>query len=434
MNKLEIREEMTNIANEEIPDQVDLWPRIQSEIQNTEKKSLKKWQHSWKPALAFCVFFLVTAASYFVYTSFNQDVSIPPQLVTEFNQTKQEDALSVTLEWAYLDATRASVGILTAYPQESEMAYQLKEAHLFTDDGEELPAMISGSGGSGGNGGGGSAAVAQHQTGAHINFDSSLIKATSQSVPLTLKLSYQALMQGDQAAGAIEDSQNVQQEMTYQFNFDFSLPYFEAKEGKAEVARIEQNGTWFEISQILITPSMTRFNLCYEQPQANPNWIPLVFVDSGYMASAPIQEQQPDVLTDGIMGYRTRMESTPIIDGNTTCVDMFALAPYDGESDLTITVDSLTLDDKSYSDEQIAAEKTYFAEQGFRLDIARYDFGQEMSGGSLIVKVISEDQFIGIQVTDYPDGMNDAQAQTYVGSRIFKQRINGPWQFNVKKK
>jgi hypothetical protein len=416
MNEQEIKKVIRNIANEEVSDQIDLLPRIQAAIQKSESKTINQWHPFVKPVLALCAFFLFTAATYFFYKNLNQDQSIPAQWVTEIDQSEQAGDLTVTLDWAYLDAARASVGILTIYPAESETAYRLNEAYLLTNDGEELPALMN----SGGGGGGGNAADTERRTGTHINFDSSLIELDSQSLPLTLELSYEPISHDDQVLTAAD----------YQFRFDFSLPYFAAVAGEVKNTHLEKNGMWFEISEVTVTPSMTRFTLCYEKPDENSNWIPLVFVDSGYMESLPIQEQQPDWLTDGKMGYRAHMASAPVVDGNKTCANMSASAPYNGETDLVITVDSMTLDEVSYTDEYIAAEKAYFVEQGFLLEAQRYDFGQEMSG-SMIVKVISEDQFIGIQVMDYPDNMTAAQAQNYIGTRIFKQRINGPWQFVV---
>ncbi|MBN2499924.1 MAG: hypothetical protein JXB38_04095 [Anaerolineales bacterium] len=413
---------------------MNMWPKIKAALPTADapsKRTLFKFSR-----LAFAVFILValTAASYLIYNIVH-DPTIPTELLTEINATQAAENMRVTLEWGYLDAARASVGVRAVFPDHDDLL-NLVESRLTTADGRELPSLGFGGGGGGVGGDGRAESVS------NLNFDSSILQGESETVDLILTLTYGEMpMQFGGGGGGeppegfsapSDNDENAEPVEEQTFTFEYQVSYIPAVEGQVDSASVVNDDVTIAVDNVRVAPSMIAFDICYNPPGGDTSWTPLVFVNTGYEDFAPTSEQRAGLTADGEKVYVAQADTEwTLIDGK-NCGTMRTVAPYLGEGPIIITVEYLQQPIMEIDEAEIDAEIAYFAERGIELEMEKLAFGEDSSfTGSVMMRPIGPETLVAMQLTAYPETMTQDQAMIYVGARMFQQRWDGPWQFTV---
>ena len=451
MNNRQIQETLHDIANKEIEDSMDIWPKIKAAVTTADAPAKRSLLNFSRVALAVLALVVLSAASYVIY-NIVRDPTIPTELLTEVGETQEAQDMRVTLEWAYLDAARASVGVRAVFPDHNK-SLSLVESHLTTANGRELPALGFG------GGGGGVGSDGQAESVSHLNFDSSMLPDETKPVDLILTLTYRDVpMQfggggGGEPPSAFDaqpdNGENAEPNQAAPaedqiFTFEYQVPYIPAVSGQVEPASVVNHNVTVEIANVTIAPSMITFDVCYDPPGGDPSWTPQVFVHTGYEDFAPTSEQPVGVAADGEHVYVAQADTEWVLAGGKNCGTMRTVAPYLGEGPITITVEYLKQAIMEIDQAEIDAELAYFAARGIELEVEKLAFGENpsfsgtgsvgedpASTGSVMIRPIGPDTLVAMRITAYPENMTESEAINYVGSRMFQQRWDGPWQFVV---
>lgn len=314
MDEHQIKQAIQTIARQEVSDNMDLWPMIQSGLEAPRRQ---------RPALrlgrlaAALLILLVAGAAVYAVDRLLQtgdpglDALQNANLVTELGLTQTQNGISVTLEYAYADANRISIvytGSAQVPPTDQVMA---GNARLTDDQGHTFRPMFGGGGGGGGGGGEGTAEATPETSvvtfGGTMSYDASVIEATPEHVTLHLELDAQHYSGQPAAPGTTPESgaamtghitgpdgnpvmlvySPVGSPVT--FVFDFTVPL-----NPGHVLNTPQTATASGIEMILkklvVTPSMTRAVICFEPPQATEigMWTPDVTISINGAEAMPL--------------------------------------------------------------------------------------------------------------------------------------------------
>jgi hypothetical protein len=131
-----IRKSLETIAQSNIPDNTNLWPRLAARLEKKEALSMnRKWRLVWTILLVLLGLFALTGVAYAFYRYFNNDAGLqsvsnagmlatvnvtaqptpnptatPPAPVTVIGNSQTLEGTSLTLEWIYLMDGRQAFG------------------------------------------------------------------------------------------------------------------------------------------------------------------------------------------------------------------------------------------------------------------------------------------------------------------------------------
>lgn len=268
---------LTTFASEGVAEDMDLWPTIAAAAHTTRRvvRWIPQSRMGWA-AMLLAGLLAVTATTYAI--SVLSQVGDPgimavAEEITYFNESQTQDNLSVTLEYAYADANRITV----AYS--GGMTFPVNEANNYTfidvvlrDDQGNVFERIPFGGGGGGGGGGGSSQTVTLQFGENANFDASVIEGQPDMLNLELVLTVGVPERRDAGGGGSGGSQPVAPTPSplpvreYEpIVFEFSVPFLAGKRLPGAMTATAGDVD-VVLNQVIVTPSLTRFELCFDKP------------------------------------------------------------------------------------------------------------------------------------------------------------------------
>lgn len=282
------------IAQEEIDENMNLWPAIRAQLNDSKARRLKFPFYLGRIASLLLALILVSTAGYALYL--NQlggsrgDPGIvgvsEAELITPLNLTQTINNVNVTLIWGYADGNRISVAYEVEY-SDTLRPPELSNIILRGADGNAIPGAAY-LGGSGGGGGGGDGRL---MYGSVASFDSTSFENTPDSIDLTVEMIFAGAPDGphfpslgipnktvpDQSgdsggggnsggsepSGNSDDSSAGETIPPFNVTFEFSLPFIPAAKIQTPQS-ISANGITVEIANASIAPSVSLMDLCYD--------------------------------------------------------------------------------------------------------------------------------------------------------------------------
>jgi len=414
MDEQRLKQLLGEIAQEEIGDDMNLWPELQAELQSKRKRnasSIGRMRFLRNVAAAMLVF-AIAGVIYAVYQTNLSDPSIPADEITMLNLEDTQDGVTVTLNWAYADEHRITV----VWSEEYSASLLVGSATptLQTTDGTIIPPAF---GGGGGGGGGGEDAPIRGES--MLSYDvSSLDLSDVETLDLILTLEYDGNPPmrgggGGGGGGTSSDAENVPTALpptvppmatidtsamvVPTFRFEFSVPVIPAQVYDVEL-QVMTGSISLEMSELRVTPSMTKFEVCSVdftiEPITDETWYPVAII-------------RTDTGTQGI-GHT--INSAALLDEREhPCFEMRALLDASDAESFTVEIPYLvrrSIDLGEVTPEQIAEEEAFFAEMGIEveLEVSQYGMGTR-----------------NLTVTDSP--LSQDAASMLVSSLAFTERL-----------
>lgn len=297
MKKQQVTQILQEIVEQEVPDNVDLWPAIRARVKPRRRSS--RWVQ-WMPAtrlgwafmaLVLCLAFGAVAYAVVPVVSrlFQQEAGLrhveQANLVQELNLSQTIDGVTVTLERAYADANRIVVGFTIKDPNG-----QRYDAHHLTLT-DMAGTVFSGTIGFGVTGQSDILKVSLPPgEGAYVlAFDAAPVEGAPAELDLRLEMEVVEALPLDAfeppptligppdeppASMVVEALPVPEGDIVALFTFEFSVPFIPGR--VAEVNQtVEAAGIPICLERVVVTPSETRAYLRLDSPGgAEMRWIP----------------------------------------------------------------------------------------------------------------------------------------------------------------
>jgi len=437
MDKNTIQQDIHDILTEEIPDNMNILPDIHEHLKKQSTSQVRPMLTLSRVASVIAIFILVSAGGYALFQRNLVSKDIPQQRITDINETQTIEDVAVTLNWAYADAHRLALAYSMEYPQMDNFINS-PVVTLKTADGLELmPAF-------GGGGGGGGAPNQPAFSESIMNFDTSIIEGTPDRLDLVLTLDFSAdavqsnqftPMSGGGGGGgmspvsgtdnttmppvgggggsgsssggggggggsappqfATPDVRNILDRI---YTFEFTLPFYGALQVEPNVETVESNDVTMTINTIRYTPSLTKFDMCYNMPN-DEQW------------GAQIQ-----IITDSEDSpfYSRQLMPIDATEDGRPCFEVRVTAAIPDDADeFMIDVLFLSQPIRPITSEAARAEEAYFAELDYIIEIDEDPYGYSM------------------ELLDYPDDVDEFDAEGFIQTNLFFKRYEGDWTFTV---
>lgn len=304
MKEQQITQILQEITEEEVPDNVDLWPAIQARVQPRRRSS--RWAQLMPATrlgwafLALALFLTFGAVTYavapVVSRLFQQEAGLrhveQASLVQELNLSQTVDGVTVTLERAYADANRIVVGFTIKDP--NGQRYDAYHHLTLTDMAGTVFSGIIGFGVTGQS----DMLQVSLPPGEGVNvicFDAAPVQGVPAELDLRLVMELEKFVL---PPAAIEppptpDSPPAEPPMVVvleplptpeeedivgPFTFDFSVPFIPGR--VAEVNQtVEAVGVAVRLERVVVTPSETRAYLRFDSlGEAEMHWAPIAIL------------------------------------------------------------------------------------------------------------------------------------------------------------
>lgn len=296
---------------QEVPDDMNLWPHIQAATHRTSRWAglIPKTRIGWVAAVIGALL-MVGAGAYAVeqllqISDPGLEAANTANLVVHFNETQTIGDVSVTLEYAYADANRLAIAYhgTASVPANTATSVGFTQVSLSDDQGREYDQILFG----GGGGGGGGDANSEYVTvsfGLVDNYATSMITDAPEALNLRLEL-----MVGDMGSGMMPSGDGAGDvptpEVTVEpftpvgpFIFEFTIPFNPGlvMDGPQTVTAADIPMT---LNRVVVTPSLTRLELCFVQPPIDstaPYWVPVVSLTINGEEAVPATEIGRDAM------------------------------------------------------------------------------------------------------------------------------------------
>jgi hypothetical protein len=295
MKEQQVTQILQEIAEQEVPASLDLWPAIQARVQPRRRSS--RWAQlmpatrlGWAfMALVLCLAFGAVAYAVVPVVSrlFQQDAGLrqveQANLVQELNLSQTVDGVTVTLERAYADANRIVVGFTIKGP--NGQRYDARHLTLTDAAGTAFSGMV-------GYGVTGQSDILQVSLppgeGADvICFDAAPVQGAPAELDLRLVMEVREFVlpldapepplnpisppDEPPASMVVEALPVPEGDILGLFTFEFSVPFIPGR--VAEVNQtVEAAGVAVRLERVVITPSETRAYLRFDWPSGEVEW------------------------------------------------------------------------------------------------------------------------------------------------------------------
>jgi hypothetical protein len=291
MKETRVARILHEIARQEVPDDVDLWPAIQTRVQPRRRPSL--WMRS-RPATRlgwiFLALILTLALATVAYAVapvvgqlFQQEAGLQhverTALVQELVLSQTVDGVTVTLERAYADANRVVIGFTVSGPEGQR--YDPYRVTLTSAEGTVFP-LTTGMGATGQSDVLGVDLPAGE--GAYVMSFDAAVEGEPPALDLRLAVRVERTTLPPDATSPFltsarppaepPDSAVVELEplptpdegaIVGPFTFDFSVPFNPGHSVEVQQTA-EAAGVTVRLERVVVTPSETRAILCFEPP------------------------------------------------------------------------------------------------------------------------------------------------------------------------
>jgi len=366
----QITDALRQIARQEVPDSVDLWPAIkaqrQAEKRRTPGRLVPVTRLGWV-SLTLALILAFGAGAYALSPAigrlFQQEPGLKSvdeaRLVQEFALSQTIDGVTVTLTRAYADANRIIIGFTIQDTEPSRRPSRRYEAHplVLTDaTGAVFPQTF------------GLGVTGQSDLfdvslppgeGAYVlAFDAAAVTGTPEELHLQLVMGLEELAINpsalNQPPASTEEallSLNVAPEppsleqpapgepivevleplpkgdILGPFTFEFSVPFLSGQTVEVQQT-VEANGIAIRLERVVVTPSETRATLCFQPPEGKKAWL-LLTEDGGQDILSPIADIA-DQGTGGEECHRLTYPGELASQGGMTTLSVTELMGYDG--------------------------------------------------------------------------------------------------------
>lgn len=409
MDEQSLQHYLNEIAQEEIPDDMNLLSEIKTQLQKQSAPAIRPMMILARVATVLLVFGLMGASGYALFYQFlYTDPSIPEQELTLIGESQTVEDVTVTLDWVYADVHRAAVLFTTEYNVDTPFVGEFTaDVTLQTTDGIFIPQSFDG-----GGGGGSDTPSDTRRVSSSFNFDTAMLSDISTELDLILTIRFPVPAGGSGGSGgsggqvvptpsfALEDIP----ERVY--IFAFSVPVLLAREIEPIENPVTMNGVTMTLRNVRYTPSLVKFDLCYTSPDSR-DWAVNVMVHEGDTNFRNASFSNSEVTSD-----------LPL--GDEQCLEMFStVALSDSINTFTVEIpyifQPLNLAGLSSDSPEITEVHAYFLDN-YGIDI-QIDI---WPGGGY-----------GYGIRDYPADMTPEEAQAIFNGSLFSDIIEGSWTFTL---
>jgi hypothetical protein len=308
MKEQQVTQVLQEIAEQEVPASLDLWPAIQARLQPQRRAS--RWAR-WMPAtrlgwpgLILGALLLFGGVAYALNPVISQVFGMFPgwqhveeaHLAQELNLSQTLDGVTVTLERTYADANEILIGYTIKGP--NGRRYDVYHLTLTDAAGIVFPGMF-------GSGMTGQSDILQVSLppgeGVYVlAFDAAAVEGTPPTLHLrlTMELVELVLPPSTPELSPTPDSPPAEppdvmvvvleplptpapEAIVGPFTFDFSVPFIPGQTVEVQQT-VEAVGVAVRLERVVITPSETRAILCFEPPDGgNKDWTLIASLDTG---------------------------------------------------------------------------------------------------------------------------------------------------------
>lgn len=302
MDDKHIKDALQSIAQQHIGDDMNMWPKIDSEIRRMNRRSrlMPHTRLGWVMVLLM-VFITAGATVYAVDRLLRTgdpglEAVDNANMITHFNETRQIGDFAITLLYAYADANRISVAYQAEIemPADSDITYNFTQGVLSDDKGHIFEPMFGGGGG--GGGGSESNPTVQLMFMSEGSYDASVIEESPEELNLRLELAIGSFriepmggsgggFGGGGSGGGSNDA--TAEPMTgvgtilvptgdeiASTTFEFTIPFNPGRVMDTPQT-VTANGIDMTLQRVVVTPSLARLEICYDPPttaEAGQNW------------------------------------------------------------------------------------------------------------------------------------------------------------------
>ncbi|MCA9907343.1 MAG: DUF4179 domain-containing protein, partial [Anaerolineae bacterium] len=197
MDEKQLKRLLTEIAHEEIPDDMNVWHEIRQQVEIANPRTTRRGFRLVRIGLLAALFVLATAV---VYTDYQGLIGSDPgldavnqaNLVTTIEETQElggDYDWAVTLHYAYADANRITVGYtVTGAAPAGEQFRPFTNPLLQDSEGRQYTWLPVGGGGGGGGGSSDPDELVPFEDNMGASFDASIIDGVPESLDLTLTI------------------------------------------------------------------------------------------------------------------------------------------------------------------------------------------------------------------------------------------------------
>lgn len=300
MKGQQVAQILHELAEQEVPASLDLWPAIQARLQPQRRAS--RWAR-FMPAtrlgwafLVLILFLAFGAAAYAVAPILSQVSQMEAglqhieqaKLGQELNLSQTVDGITVTLQWVYADANRLVVGFTVNGPQDLPDGHALSPARVTLTDaaGTVFPESV-------GYGVTGQSDILKvllpAGEGAYLlTFDAARIEVEPAELDLQMVMeveTYVVPTPVPPASDVYEDRGSLEPVVSMAtagpFTFDFSVPFIPGCTVEVQ-QMVEAAGVAVRLERVVVTPSETRAILCFDPPDGDSKeWTLITALDPG---------------------------------------------------------------------------------------------------------------------------------------------------------
>jgi len=269
VDEKQLKRLLTEIAYEEIPDDMNVWHEIRQQVETANPRITRRSFRLVRIGLLAALLVLATAAAYAVYQGLigsdpGLDAVNQANLVTTIEETQElggDYDWSVTLHYAYADANRITVGYtVTGTAPAREQIRPFTNPLLTDSDGRQYTWLPVGGGGGGGGGSGDPDELIQFEDNMGASFDASIVTDASESLDLTLTI--QLAYANDEARESFGPNVMLP---AGEATFDFTVPFIagHSYDGPKIATASDIDMT---LQNVVVAPSLTRLDLCFAAP------------------------------------------------------------------------------------------------------------------------------------------------------------------------
>lgn len=401
MDDKHLKQLLTEIAQQEIDSEMNLWPEIQSKLGKPVSQPRHTALRLLRVAAAIALLVVTTAAAYAVYQELvpgDPGLSEMNDEITQFDQTQPIDTeigrnlnLQVTLQYAYADANRITIAYSATGEARAGDAVQIFVNPTLTDsENRQYTWLPVGGGGGGGGGGSDPDELVSFGTNGLANFDASILEQVPETLDLNLKIEVaytNAELRQENPSGMLFAGETV---------FSFTLPLARGRIMDTPLT-VSAGGIEMTLQKVVVAPSMTRIEMCYPPLDDEHLWTPYGTLEIG------------SEVVFGREGFNMAGLGEYLLSPDDECRALIipqALQELEGEWRLTI--DSLRRE--SSVDVEVLAERL------------REDY-------SIEITILPDGGFSFSRDQALPEGVNLPDAVAQINEEL-AERVVGPWTFN----
>ncbi len=293
MNRKKITTELNSEAEKAIPDNLDLWPTIQTQLISSATR-LRRFRYRpitrlARIALTIVALLMVSGVAYAISPILRQLFQTDPglqhveetDLVQPFHLSQTNADLTITVEQAYADSNRITIGYTLEAPEGRH--YKPRKEKLTWLPDTDLPPTIGHGDGTGGY---------------NLSFNTRAIEGNPRHLDLRLEMYAEEFIYPPEFKKLLDQYGSVEEIPEDQlvglpaltrgnevgpFIFNFSIPFLSYQTLSIEQT-VEAAGARVQLVEIEIAPSQTQAILCVTPPAEGAgyvDWIPIITLTTG---------------------------------------------------------------------------------------------------------------------------------------------------------